>query len=218
MADIPDEYVKVLGDKLGAIFHALRKDETRLSLKWNQYRALFAESQERIDLLNRVGRTFFFIIQEVLHDDVLMHIARLVDPENSGKNKENLSLLQLASVVKIHTPQISAEIESLVKQAKDKARFVEDWRHHRLAHTDLNLALGLRAKALPGIDLEQIEEFLRALRNVLRKILSHFWQIGDSFIVYADRDAEYLVEFIRQAVEAKDAAFTAVEIDPKERS
>jgi len=203
MTNLPDEYVKVLGDKLGAIFYALREEELRLGLKWKQYRCLFAGSQERIELLNEVAGTFFFIIQEVLHDDVLMHIGRLVDPENSGTNKENLSLSQLASTVKIHAPQISAEIKSLVEQEEDKARFVKVWRHLRLAHTDLKSALDRGATVLPEIDLEQIEEFLRALRAVLSKMLSHFWQVGDSFIIYPERDAEDLVGWLKRPVEKK---------------
>jgi hypothetical protein len=203
MADIPNEYLKALGPELGAIYQALCNDVSWLHFKWKQYRILFAESPERIDLLNGVAGAFFFIIQEVLHDDVLIHIARLIDRKSYRKN-DNLSLSQLASAVRVHAPQISVEIYSQVKQAEDKARFVEDWRNHRLNHTDLNLALGQRATALPGIAREQIEGFLRALRDVLNKIESHFWQrsIGLEHI-YADRDAEYLVHYLKRAVEAK---------------
>jgi hypothetical protein len=206
MADIPNEYSKVLGYDLGEIYQALIHEVKWLHLKWKQYRILFADSQERIDLLNRAGGTFFFIIQEVLRDDVMMHIARLVDPKRN-KDKENLSLAQLASAVQVKAPNISGEIFRLVSEARKKAHFVEDWRNRRLAHTSLDVALRRKAKTLPGIELEQIEGFLRALRDVLNKIMSHFWNGTHAFeIIYADGDAEYLVEFIRRAVDAKKGA------------
>ena len=69
--------------------------------------------------------------------------------------------------------------------------------------TSLDLALSPKAKALPGIELEQVEGFLRALRDVLNKITDHFWHVEDSFIIYADRDAEYLVSWLRRAVAKK---------------
>jgi hypothetical protein len=61
----------------------------------------------------------------------------------------------------------------------------------------------LDGRPLPGTELEQIELFLIALRNVLNKIKDHFWQVADSFIIYPDRDAEYLVHYLKRAVDAK---------------
>ena len=204
MTNLPDEYLKALGPELGAIYQKLCDDVSWLHFKWKQYRILFAESPERIDLLNGVAGTFFFLLQEVLHDDVLIHIARLTDRKDHGPGKENLSLLRLASAVKEKTPQISVEVDNLVKEAQEKARFVEDWRDHRLAHTDLNLALGRRATALPGIARDQVEGFLRSLRAVLNKIPNHFWDVGTSFEnIYADRDGESLVHYLKGAVDAK---------------
>jgi hypothetical protein len=203
MINLPEEYLKALGPELGAIYQTLCDDVSWLHLKWKQYRTLFVESQEHIDLMNRVGGMFFFIIQEVLHDDVLMHIARLVDRKRH-KDKENLSLLQLASTVQVKAPNISGEIHILVNQARKKARFVEDWRNRRLAHSSLDVALGRKSKELPEIEVEQIEGFLGALRDVLNKIKDHFWKVADSFIICADRDAEYLMHFLKLAVDQQN--------------
>jgi AbiU2 len=208
MTNLPDEYLKALGPDLGEISQRLCDDVSWLHLKWKQYRTLFVESQERIDLLNRVGGTFFFIIQEVLHDDVLMHIARLVD-RKKHKDKENLSLLQLASTVQAKAPKISGEIYHLVGEARKKGQFVDDWRNRRLAHTSLDVALGRKAKELPGIELKQIEGFLRALRDALNKIPNHFWQNGGNSFqnIYAERDAEDVVSWLKRAVDAKKRDF-----------
>ena len=53
-----DEYVQILGPTLGSLYHALSSEVTWLHAKWGQYRILFAESGERIDLLNGVPGTF----------------------------------------------------------------------------------------------------------------------------------------------------------------
>jgi hypothetical protein len=205
MAKISDEYLRVLGPDLGAIYQALCDDVSWLHFKWKQYRILFAESEERIEILNKVGGTFFFIIQEVLHDDGLIHIARLIDRKDHGPDKEHLSLLQLASAVKIKAPEIYFEISRLVKQARKKGRFVDDWRNLRLAHTSLDVAVGRGPQALPGVAREQIEAFMSALRDVLNKIPNHFWLSGGTSFqnVYGDRDAENLVSWLKRAIDAK---------------
>jgi hypothetical protein len=135
MTNLPDEYLKALGPELGSIYYALCDDVSWLHFKWKQYRILFEDSPERFDLINRVAGTFFVVVQEVLRDDVLLHIARLMDKKDHGEDKDHLSLLQLASAVKIHAPQISGEIYRLVSETRKKSHFVEDWRNLRLAHT-----------------------------------------------------------------------------------
>ena len=41
-----------LGATLGPLYHALNKEVTWLHAKWLEYRKLYAESEERVDLLN----------------------------------------------------------------------------------------------------------------------------------------------------------------------
>src|SRR5437867_12009636 len=95
---VRDERLQVLGRIVGPLYHALYGEVTWLHAKWKQYRILFAESPERIELLNGVAGFFFRVIQDVLWDDVLLHIVRLTDPPRSV-GKDNLTLFRLAESV-----------------------------------------------------------------------------------------------------------------------
>ncbi len=197
---VRDEHLQVLGPTLGPLYNALYNEVTWLHAKWNQYRILFAESPERIELLNGVAGFFFRVIQDVLWEDMVLHIARLTDQPKSAQ-KDNLTLLRLAAAVQ--APALSREIEKLVKQALTDAKFVRDWRNRHLAHRDLALAVDDRATPLSGISRESMERALAALRAVLNKIEGHFWHSEVVFMqVIASGDAEDVAYYLKFAVEA----------------
>ena len=154
---VRDEHLSVLGQDLGSLYHALYNEVTWLHAKWNQYRILFAESPARIELLNDVAGFFFRVIQDVLWEDIVLHLARLTDPPQSV-GKDNLTLLRLAEAVK--EPALSLEVKNLAEQAKAAADFARVWRNRHLAHRDLALAVDDRATPLPGISREKIDRAL----------------------------------------------------------
>jgi hypothetical protein len=196
-----DNYLRVLGPSLGPLYYALYNEVTWLHAKWGQYRILFAQSQERVELLNRIAGFFFSVIQRALWEDVVLHIARLTDPPQSV-GKENLTLLRLAAALQI--PALAAEIENLVGQAQADAKFTRAWRNRNLAHLDLDLAMD-RATPLPGISRQNIEHALNAIRAVLNRIEGHFFDREVAFALFiAHDDAENLVYYLESAVDTED--------------
>jgi hypothetical protein len=199
---VRDEHLSVLGPDLGSLYHALYNEVTWLHAKWNQYRILFAESPGRIELLNDVAGFFFGVIQDVLLEDVVLHLARLTDPPQSV-GKDNLTLSRLAETVK--EPALSVEVKNLAEQAKAAADFARDWRNRHLAHRDLALAVDDRATPLPGISREKIDRALAGAGAVLNKIESHFWQSEVAFAQFIQPlgDAESLAHYLQVAVDAE---------------
>ena len=54
--------------------------------KWNDFVELFGTKETRIDLLNGSAPRFFRIVQNVLWEETLLHLARLTDsPDSVGK-------------------------------------------------------------------------------------------------------------------------------------
>jgi hypothetical protein len=160
----------VLGPILGPLYRGLCQEVTWLHAKWKQYRILFAESPERIAILNEAAGFFFHVIQDVLWEDVVLHIARLTDrPTSAGK--DNLTLLRLEGAVSDRV--LSAEIAVLVDQARSATEFARAWRNRRLAHRDLSLAIGTGATPLPGISRADVESALASIRSTVNKIESH---------------------------------------------
>src|ERR1700691_2679313 len=95
-----EEYVQVLGPNLGPIYHALSNEVTWLHVKWKQYMILFDDSPERIASLNGIAGFFFRVIQDVLWDDVVLHLARLLD-----RKRKNLTLSRLELEVGKKAPE-----------------------------------------------------------------------------------------------------------------
>jgi hypothetical protein len=199
---VREEHLRTLGPVLGPIFDALYNEVAWLNAKWNQYRILYASSPERISILNRTAGFFFRMIQNVLWEDVLIHIARLVDPLKSA-GKDNLTLLLLTTA--IDEPLLSAEVQRLTQEAQNAAEFAREWRNRRIAHTDLALALEARAHALKGVSRRNVEESLTAIAAVLNKIWGHFSSSKIAFDRFIVRDdAESLVSYLSSALDAED--------------
>jgi hypothetical protein len=74
--EVLEHYVSDMGPNLGPVFHRLWNDCVWLHLKWREYRSVFGSSEERIELLNSAARGFFGIVQDVLWQDILLHICR----------------------------------------------------------------------------------------------------------------------------------------------
>jgi len=199
---VRDEHLQMLGPALGPLYDALYNEVIWLHAKWQQYRILFAESPDRLKMLNGTAGFFFYMIQKVLWEDTVLHIARLTDPLRSGR-KDNLTLLRLA-VVALEVPAIAPEIPNLVKQAEKDAKFARDWRNRHLAHRDFDLAIDGRATPLSGISREQIERALGSVRAVLNGIECSLLKGKIDYTRFLAPDgAESLVHYLRSAVDAE---------------
>ena len=97
-AEVEQQYLEACGPELGPLLHRLVGECTRLHWKWADYVELYGKSPERIELLNRASASFFRLVQDTLWEDILLHIARLVDRETSA-GKENLTLRRIAGLV-----------------------------------------------------------------------------------------------------------------------
>jgi AbiU2 len=165
-SDGRDYFIERMGLELGEIFDTLSVELTWIHWRWTQYRRLFAESPQRIELLNRTAPFFFRVIQDVLFEDTLLAISRIAGPKQSF-GKKNLSIEWLPTLTEGR--ELHADCVRLVQQAKSACAFAKDWRNRRLAHRDLELSLS-RAEPLSGASRTQVEESLATLRTVLNGV------------------------------------------------
>lgn len=200
--EVQEEHLRAMGETLGPVYHALYEEVVWLHAKWLEYRKLYAESPRRVDLLNAMAPFFFRVIQNVLWDDVLLHIARLTDPPKSA-GKDNLTLLRLPAVVS--EPSVAADVQSTIDAAVAKTSFARDWRKRRLAHRDLALAVQAAAAPLPGATREQVEQALLSILTILNGVHRRYFDGAVAFEDFiAHDDAESLVYHLRVAKQAKD--------------
>jgi hypothetical protein len=119
--------------------------------RWKIWKQLFAgtrsnqdEVEQRISLMNRTASAFFTVIQQILLDDVIARVCKLLDPGVQGpKKRENLSLESAISRAskRIEGEKLAAATEQL-KKFKVAALPLVEHRNWRIAHDDFLVAIG----------------------------------------------------------------------------
>lgn len=201
-AGFEQEYVEVMGPHLGRFYSLLVNECNQLHLEWNEFKEFFGTSPERIALLNQAAPAFFSRLHSTLWDVVLLRIARLMDPPNSGVGKENVTLLGLPELV---DPTIRYKIDILLKVAQEECAFSLDWRKRRIAHRDLNLALKENSKPLASASRLSVGAAVEAIAEVLNAVESHYctgtkWAYDWN---ESSRGAKALLYLLREGLEAR---------------
>ena len=93
--DLKTERMRVLGDDLGSVFHALWNEVVQLRWEWKEYRSLYVN--ESVDLLNEQAAEFFWLVQHVLSDHVIGSIANLTDKTETAR-QPNLTVRRLPAL------------------------------------------------------------------------------------------------------------------------
>ncbi len=157
-----------------AIYDELQSEITWMHGRWLTYRELFAETPKRIELLNEAAGTFFYIIQDVLLDEVQVCLSKLTDPASSGKH-DNLSLEQLQCQLHNHgAPALTARCRLLLDKILSQCQVFRVRRHKTLAHLDLPTAMKQLPKPLPGVSRQMIEDALETVRDYMNEIEAHY--------------------------------------------
>jgi hypothetical protein len=169
--EIRDAEISAMGANLGQLYDDLRNELLNLHYKWQEFRGLFGHSPERVALLNRAAPGWFSLVQKVLLDDVLLHIARLTDPPDTG-GKQNLSVRRLPALVL--DSALRQKVEQLLKEATLTCAFARTIRNHSLAHIDLQTFLNKHSESLLTATSTDITVALASLGTILNTLDEHF--------------------------------------------
>ncbi len=160
-------YIDKMGRELGELFDAISAELTQMHWRWQQYRSLFGIKPGRIDILNATAPCFFRIVHDVLFENTILAIARLVSsPKSVGK--DNLTIQRLPSL--LNDPKLGDGISMRIAKAKTSAAFAVEWRNRHIAHRDLDLLLSSKTKMLEAATSRKVEQALSNLREVLDEI------------------------------------------------
>lgn len=193
-----DTYKKQMGNELGELFHALAHELQWLHWHWKQYRELYGENPQRIEILNETAPFFFFVVQRVFFEDACLGIAKLIaSPKSLGK--DNLTIQRLPPL--INDPGLRDEVRDLIGKAVNSAAFAVEWRNRYIAHQDLELALNQSAHPLATASRTHVEDALHALRNVLNCVEVALCDSESAYETLAGvRDAESLLYVLRDGI------------------
>jgi len=200
--EVKEKHLKVFGPDLGPLYHALENEVTWLHAKWQEYRKLYAKSEQRVNLLNDSAAFFFRVVHEVLWDNILLHIARLTDPPTQGKF-ENSTLLCLPETVSDRG--LADELRRLVQTALGRSQFAREWRNKRLAHQDLALAIDNKVEPLPSVSRQHVEDALDSFRMIMNKLHAFYLEEEVLFESVITRlNADTLIYNLAIAAQAKE--------------
>lgn len=184
--------IKPIPPEVAPVYDELRSEVTWLHGRWICYRQLYAESPKRIELLNESAGTFFYILQDLLFDEIQVTLSKLTDPASTGKFK-NLSLDQLQALLKAHgDTTLAQQCRKTLDTLHTQCVAFRHRRHKKLAHLDLSTALRTSRQPLPGVSRQMIEDALLTIRTYLNAIEMHYnnseWGY-EHFIMGNDGDA-----------------------------
>jgi hypothetical protein len=163
-----------MGEPLGSQYSALWQEVVQVYVVWSQFVTLYGTKPSRVEILNRSAANFFFLVEKILFESIMLHIARLTDPSHSlgKKDRSNLTIQNLPAL--LNDGKLKTEVTKLVGEAIGKSQFCRDWRNRHIAHRDLDLALNNFATPLESASIDKTNSALSAIAEVLNAIQLHF--------------------------------------------
>lgn len=159
-SEVFDRYVAIMGEPLGPVFHQLFQEFSRLQDKWSVFRELFGHSPERIDIMNRCAPHTFRVLQDSLYETVIAHLARLTDPDRTGRYS-NLSIRALPDLVR---SDLKGTVKEMCERTLAAAERVRVLRDKTYAHLDREIALERESS---GVMLESRSNIANAIESAI---------------------------------------------------
>ena len=200
--EIRERDIALMGAELGELFNLLSNEHTWAVWRWHQHKILFApDKPARLELLNRAGSFFFFVVQRTLWEDVVLSITRLAGPETTGP-KQNLSLRRVPLLAPV---ELRDQLTPLLGELITSLDWAFDWRNRHIAHRDWDLAVGRSARPLVSGTVDAVDDALRRISGVLNCVQRHY---SDSSTLYdgsfAVSDAESMLYVLRDGLRLED--------------
>ncbi len=164
--EVKQEYIEKLGTEFGTYFDRLRNEVIFLHLKWSEFEELYAK-KERVELMNSIASNFFFYLQNLLLDDVILGITRLTEDKKDRSGNERFTLHEL---VDFTNPPLKGEVSKLIKKIRTEAGFCYDRRNRKIAHFDRSLTFEKHAEPLEIASRNKINKVLDCIAEVMNLI------------------------------------------------
>lgn len=121
------------------------------------------ENDESIILLEKTAHSFFYFLSLVLHDHLLLEMAKITDPATTKRGEENFTVANL--VESIDWPvDTRNRLTALSRQANSFRDYILPARHKLIAHTDKKTFLA--EMTLGAFPKGEDDKFLKTLSEI----------------------------------------------------
>ncbi|WP_419949791.1 hypothetical protein [Candidatus Palauibacter sp.] len=147
-------YEDALGSEFGGLLWHLWNDLANARLACDELTFLFGE-ERHAEELSILGNVFTADIFRTFSESLILRIARLTDPANTGRHR-NITIRALPQYLD-DNELLRAKVEDLIAEALERTEFARKLRNKHLAHRDLFSAdyperMNLFAEILPKSD------------------------------------------------------------------
>jgi hypothetical protein len=192
-----DEFRK-MPQEVQEVFEDLHNDLVWLQIHFEWYNCLFDQGPKRLELLDAIASTFFVRLKFTLFEDIVLSIARLLDPSRS-RAFERMSLAQLAERVTADDKAFGAELDAELNRIKKESHNIRDLRNSRIAHKDLKDSLK-ESPELTKISKSNIEQVLTDIGALMNKVSDRYGGPGTLYEnAMSQAGADTFVERLKEA-------------------
>ena len=171
--ELKNEYTAELGNDFGEAYYLCRAEFNDTVLIWQQYENLFGHNEKKVDFLNEASGWFFYNVERLFFQAVLLGLCRLIDPKvSAGRTKKpNLTIQMFDDLMR--TEAQKKEFTSLTKRVFESLQFARERRHGIFAHNDLALKLE-EAKLSEDATRKKVNDAIDAFHAVFEFISLKF--------------------------------------------
>jgi hypothetical protein len=189
----------VMPPKLKEVYDDLFVEVASIHSRWRTYLQLF-EDKNDVDLLNQFAPSFFGMVQQMMHDYIILECRRLTDNAESN-GQSNLTFQRLAECIDNKTDgSLCTAVASYLDSLRAKVSHLREHASKRIAHLDFETRLNRSSKPLQPVTRQNIEEVLATMRKTMQSIEDHYSGADVEFSEpIAQGDAEALLYWLREA-------------------
>lgn len=198
---IKENHIAVLGKEFGTLYNSLHNEVVWLYMKWSEYKELFGKKESRVTLLNNSSPQFFFVVQKVLWNDVLLGISKITD-NTKVAGKRTTTLKSIPDF--INDSETKNRFIHHLNELIININFCRDWRNRVIAHKDFDLIISEKAKPLEpanGLKIDHAFESIFALLNIVE---NHYFGSNTMFkYLEYGRGAISLMHLLNDGISAR---------------
>jgi len=164
---------ETLGCELGTLYNTLKNVMLYLQSKFQLYDKLYG-TEFSIKTLNNFSSEFFGIIQDILFDDIILHLNKLFD---SSKGKGDKKVLNFNCLLELITEEtLKVKVKNFWDEYNKKCEIIKTRRNKYIAHFDYDFFLEKKEYDI-SIEYKELKEIIKGLWDILDIIEGHYFNV-----------------------------------------
>ncbi|MCX6246853.1 MAG: hypothetical protein NTW10_03880 [Bacteroidetes bacterium] len=196
--EVKKEHIKVLGVELGTQYNLLYNEIITLQTLYNEFSFLYMGTGKRMKVMNQAAPFFFFILQKVFWEYILLGISRVTDPPKSFA-KANITIRSFPEL--IEDPSLKTDICLKIDNIITDSEFCRYWRNKWISHIDYTYQLSKEDKSGMEATPQKVKKLLRDIQDLMNLVQIHYFHSSVAFEIPINiKGSNSLLYFLEQGL------------------